>query len=151
MTEQHWTAQAALYAIPRPEGLLEPEPWQREVLDRDAEPGRSLFVAPRRASGAKLHAAVEDLQRLAPRGPVFTPEQVEAITEAARTMGEVMRGFCEQLARTFADAEPILRNVLGTWPVEDEPPADPRERALAAKRARGTGPARPRLDGRRGR
>lgn len=142
MIGQDWAAQAGLAV----------EPWQREFLDHALEPGRSLFVAPRRASGPKLHAALEDLQRLAPRGPVLTPEQVEGVAEAGRVVAEVMREFGEQLARTFADVEPILRNVLGALPdVDRAPPLDPRQRALEARRARSTGPARPRLDGRRAR
>lgn len=78
---------------------------------------------------------------------------VAQVAEVGRVIaGHVERSVLPALAQACADMAAALRPVLDALPVlvgADRARASAMERALRARRARGTGPAPRRLDGRR--
>jgi hypothetical protein len=79
-------------------------------------------------------------------------EMVEAFTAAMVPLREAMAAFVEVGAAWFEQLAAALADIARQHPGLFPPPApsDPFERAMHAKRSRGTGPTPARLDGRRG-
>lgn len=75
----------------------------------------------------------------------MTPENLAAIRRSLDAAGKAMRA--QMTAGTEALAK--ISRALHAAQAQQNPPRDPREAALAARRNRNTGPLGPRLDGRR--
>lgn len=111
-----------------------------------------LAVGGRAAQEAyELEQSAVDLAR---RTTMTTEEARDTLVRASRTTGALVRELWVHLSHTveeYAEALAALFDGMSEGPARPEPPEDPRERALWARRNRNTGPqpGRYRYDGTR--
>lgn len=114
-----------------------------------ADPGCPCQEASPFVSAVALHAATEaralaaaepDLFPVAQQWSAYTGMTLAASVAQLRDVRRLMRQFTEAVTATHGQVQQLLRSA-GVLP--EEPPSDPRERALWARRNRSTGPPRP--------
>ena len=111
----------------------------RDVWPFDWSPPTPHHVDPANPHAEQLEALGRAMAISAAQAGLAFAQLIEAFNAAGRQLARSV----EQAAPAFAE---LRRQLAEAGMVPLEPPADPRARALHARRNRGTGPALPRLD-----